>query len=745
VDYEDNTGETEDGAGQKSTLSYWHRFIPAAKKAAKRHWDDARAAWLEYTNDLESGAADKRKRSCTCPIYFSSTKHIESAYYGQTPKTRSRRRFDIDDPIALTMAFVTDRLGEQLIDGFDFDGVMEAGVGDFVHADKTSMQLIYKPGSSKKRVPLSQGPDGALYAEGANEPYDGEPSQDEQGVYHEIESAEDGEISLSPLCFDEVVHTPDAKTWAEIRDMAFKFCMPYEEACQKFCIGDDGQIDHEKAKKLPWKTNKDYAAEDETERSDAPGKYLEAWECYCLDTRKVYFVCEGHKDGFLREPADDPYGLKHFFPCAPFIIGSKPPKSLYPVPVFVHLEPTLRALDDCYNRVFDLVEKCRRKAAVSAEHPELLALFNTDKDWVSVANMGALLEKGGLEGLVQFLPVKELVESIGELQQLKEAFKADINEWFGVPDIIRGVGDPVETAKSAAIQTQSAHDRFKKNKRAVQRLARDGIEMMVDLALKVWTDQKIATVTGIEFAPPEHKQRFPEALARLRNDKERIVRVDIETDSTTFMDEAAELEKRNAIAKVLTDGLGLIGRMENPQFAGVALRMLLSVLSGVGGSNDFEDGVKQSVKELTEAKNQPPPQEPPDPKMMEVRLKAQAMQTDAVIKMREADRKDFEMQLKAQEAQSKLMQAQSKAQADALAAQVNQALLAIEQFRALLEERKVNAAEAEMIAEETRLAQEADTDLLRAENEMTQQVSEATKGEGVSLTIINAPQGGSLV
>ena len=176
---------------------------------------------------------------------------------------------------------------------------------------------------------------------------------------------------------------------------------------------------------------------------------------------------------------------------------------------------------------------------------------------------------------------------------------------------MRGVSDAQETLGAQELKTDNATDSYRRDKANIVKLARDAAEIMLDLSLRVYSDEKIARICGFDFLQPEHQARFAEALARLRDDKERLVRIDFETDSTSFRDDAKEIERQNLIAKTVLDGLAMIGRMENLQFMGVAIQTLLSVLEAIGGSTQTEDSVKKAVKALEEAKNQPPPPPPP--------------------------------------------------------------------------------------------------------------------------------------
>jgi hypothetical protein len=531
---------------------------------------------------------------------------------------------------------------------------MFAARGDFIHADKATVQVVYDAQVKKERVALTPTEDGGYYEDGADQPFDGEVLEDpETGeAFYEREVAENQEIRLVPICFDEVLHTPEAKSQDEIRDIAYRFSMSKDE-----CIERYGE---EKCKNLPWKQLKDSEEEGRRERrEDTAELYIEGWEIWCKRSRKVYVVIESHAE-FL-DVREDLYGLRNFFPSPAFIIGSKPPKSLYPRPAYVHLSQTIDQLHMSYARVFELIQGVRRRALVDGANPDLLVALNSldSGEYIAVQNLQQIVEKGGLANMILYLPVQELVSAVNELLQLRQVFDDLFSQWFGVPDILRGVSDPQETAEAQGLKAGSAHDRFRCQKRQIAQLARDAVEMMLDLALQVFDDQKIASICGYQYLDPEDQQRFPDALALLRNDEERIIRLDIETDSTSFMDERLRQERRNVAAQAVMGGLKEVAAMaqNSPGLAAVAMQAVSYSLDGLEGGREFEDEFKQNVQGLVQQMMNPPQQPPPPDyeqmklqvKTQELQLKQMELQMKQMTAQREQDRLDFQAQMQAQD------------------------------------------------------------------------------------------------
>lgn len=693
-------GKADDSAdidlGARGNVAWWFRWKKDAweNKFAARHRKEARRGWDEYEKNSTSDG-DKRDDFERCnPAYFSACKTLEPAYYARTPKTVGRRRDGVDDPAALRAAKYAQRLGDHAVESCEFDECFSKIVQEFIHADKVTTQICH----------------------------DFDAATGKHRIYPK------------PVMSDGMVHTVSATAWSEIQEIAYKFILSKEEAIARF-----PQIKGN----VTWKVGK--GSDEDAGESDPDDKteYLEGWEAYCKTTKNVYWFSDQYPSGFLDVKPDE-WGLRNFFPSPRAIIGSSPAKHLYPTPMYVQLSGTIRQLHKLYAKIFELINGIKRRALVDGSCPELLRAFEDleDQEFITVENLGALIEKAGdASRLVWYLPVQELVNAIKELVELDSFFSQKFDLYFGVPDILRGVSDPLATATAESIAAGAAHDRFKCQKMQIQKLAADTIEMMVDLMLKKYDTATIARICRYEAMSQEDQQAFMGDLALLQDDEERLIRIDIKTDSMAFVNEALENQQRNAVVQTVVNGIKEIGALlaqGQPQYAAVALHSVVHALDGLRGGEDFIEEVKAKTQALIDQAMQPPPEAPPPPdyEQMKLELASQKMQLEAQSRDREIAIKEMDLQLK--------MQAQAAdQQVKAMGARLDDAFLAIEQMRLQLDSRKVDIAEAEMVAEETRLANEADAEMVRAQGEVMGAVKE--KEPATSITIVNAPQGGTLV
>lgn len=668
--------EAQEHAVEKTkTCDYWFRWIRATKKAATRFNNDALEAWREYEKDVNDQVARQyrgRQDSINVyPIYNSICQSLFPAHYARTPQLVTEKLFSINDDVANTGCIILERLGKHLVLTSNFNEVMNYSVANFFHAAKATNQVLYEAEIVKtlKRIPAYPQGDGVTFLDETGAPITGEIKQDELGIFTEIEVDEadpdSQKIKLAPVPYDEVLHTPNANTNDDIKEMAFYFTCTKEEAEKKF--------KPEVLAAIQWKKGAAKSAsesqEDNEQMQDSPDYYMDGWEIYCKETEMVYWVSEMYPHGFLKDSEKDPYGFQNFFPAPPFIIQNKPRKNLYPRPMYVFLRPSLMQLHLMYDRVFGLIDSVRRRAIVDGEEDVISALNAGDQEFVSAKSLKNIVEKGGLDSMIWYIPVQELVNAISELNALEDRFTANVEKWAGLPDILQGQSDPIEALGTQEIKATAAHDRFKINKMQVQKLARDSIEMMIDLALKVFSDEKIARITGLKYMEPADQQRFPEALAMLRNDEERLIRIDIETDSLVFVDQGLKAQRRNVAIQSALNGMEKVVAMSqtNPALSAIAMKAVLLSLEGLEDGKQYQDQIKAIGQQLEEAAANPPPQPPPPPDYEgeKLQLQHQQLQLEAQKVSADEQRKNVELQQTQSALQFNQMLEQQKLQLEA--------------------------------------------------------------------------------
>lgn len=677
--------ETAERVDPHTTIDFWLKFLKTARdnKFAKRHRSDATEAWKQYEKDYDDLLArantNTRDKLCVYPLYWANCQTLEPAFYARTPVCISKREFEINDDIANTMCLISERLGKYQTRVSNFDDVMGSCVGDFLHAAKATAQIVYEAQMVKqpKRIALmpSENPD--VFLDEKSQPYLDDVQQDEQGYFGmtevDVADEESQKIYIAPAGYDEILHTPNARSFQDIKAMAYPFRYTKDEAYAS------GKFDETVLTAYPWKTKDQKAIKDrdqgQEDALESAEPYMDGYEIYCKNTKHVYWVSESYRENFLRPAKPDPYQFKDFFPSPPFIMQNKPRKHLYPRPAYIHLRPTLDQLNLMYERVFELIDAVRRRAIVDGDEDIVRLLNAGELEFISAKSLKSIVEKGGLDKMIWYLPVQELVQAISELNALEDRFQNNASQWQGVPDILRGASDPIEAMGTQQIKSTAAQDRFKVNKKDVQRLARDLIEMMVDLALQVFSDAKIARICGFDYMSKEDQGRFKPALDALRVDTERVIRIDIETDSMTFVDEGLKAAQMGATISSFMQGMQEIGRIrrEDPKLALIAAKALLLTLEQSSDGKEFQDDVKALSKEIEDELKNPPDLGPPPPdyEMLKIESATRMKQMELQQKA-EGDKFNAQVQQVSEQAQMQLemQKLQTQAQKDANDAQI---------------------------------------------------------------------------
>lgn len=634
------TKDIEDIKKRKAEVEQWDAKITDAKEKSKSWWLEAQKSFNEYLG--EKGETDSSslvtKAKTKYPIWWSSIKTVQPALYSRTPTTVANALIsDAEDPVARLASSCLERLSKQLMQSTPFDRVMYYTRDMYLHSARTAPRVCFKSKLSKEKVyidPNVQPLDG-------NTQYFQEPETGK--IYSEVEKLDTCSVNLEPMHFRDVLHNSSARHQEEVEWMAFKSLMDKEDAKERF--GDKAEV---------LKFNYSSSAEEEQKDSDKSklDKLACIWEIWDKRKKKVYWYSPEYKEDFL-DVKDDPYGLVGFFPMPAFMLGTVGCDSLYPVPDYSQLEPLINQLNGMFNRYRTLIIALKRKGVFDSNVPELAALADStsEAEYIGIKNFADLIRDGdGLSRLVAHFPTKEFSSAIVELSNVIQDFEQKFYEQYGIPDILRGTSDPRETAAAQQQKGRFVSLRFSAIQREFQRMARDSIELMIDLALKLFPDDKLADLMGFNYFKPEEQELIPQVLELLRNDSQRQMRIDIETDSTITMNEESETAQRNVLAQTLFDGLNSMKGLtqENPALLPVVGETILYVIRGLRNGKQVEGALSGVIKQMLQP---PPPPEPPPPDpmlqkiQMEGQLRVQEMQQDGQIRQAELQLKGQTLQL----------------------------------------------------------------------------------------------------
>lgn len=441
-------------------------------------------------------------------ILWSNTETLLPALYNSRPQPDVRRRFRDKDPIGRAASTITTRCLEYAIDTTSFDDVIRAAVLDMLLPGRAVTRVRYVPSFAQVGTP-----------EGHAEEMEETTHEAQEGTQEELAWEQ---VDVEQVQWDDFRRGP-GKSWDEVRWVAFRHRMTRDDLAKLNPeVGEEVELDS--------------ADDDDVRKADQAVadlfKTAEVWEIWCKEDRKVYFIAESYKASPVKVE-DDPLNLLGFFPIPRPMQSIADASSLIPVPLFTLYEDQAIELEAITGRIGRLVKGLKLRGVYDATISELSQIMRgEDNDLIPAQNVSALLDRGGLEKAIWFMPIEMAARVLKELIVHREQIKQTIYEITGISDILRGATNASETATAQQIKNKWGTLRIQRLQQEVQRYIRDLFRIMAEIIGERFTPQTLAAQS---LQPPE---MVMQVLPVLRSDMMREFHIDVETDSTV----AASLE-----------------------------------------------------------------------------------------------------------------------------------------------------------------------------------------------------------
>lgn len=627
------------------------------------------------------GGDDSRTRY---NILWSNTQTLEPALYARNPKPDIQRRFKDADPVGRVVSGILERSATYFCDTDKFGAGMRNCVQDFLLPGRGTTWNRY--------VPHMQ-----AAAEITNDVTIGDSAQESDSPQQEIPEV----IEYEEVCTD-YVHPEDfghniCRTWEEVYCVWRKVYLTRDELIKRF--------GEEKGSLPPLDFTPTSLNDTKLDSGIGKATIYELWD----KTRRcaVWFHKTVPEALDLR---DDPLRLEGFFPCPRPILANVTNDSLIPTPFYVEYQDQAHELDNLTARIGSLTKSIKVAGAYDASVQALGRILSegVDNIMIPVELWAMFAEKGGIQGAMSFLPIKEIAEALIQLYNAREQVKKDLHEISGIPDIVRGDSNPNETLGAQEIKTSFATNRISDQQREIQRFARENIRIMVNIICEHFQIETIKQISGVRLFTSAEKQQItqfqqasqpqqpqpgtppmpppvpPQALhglssdqietmmndpswdeveALIRNNALRCFRIDIETDSTIKADQEADKAARVEFLKAAGGFLQRANEVgaSNPIMVPLLAQMLQFGIRGFPVGKELEGGFNITLQKLEKQAANPQPK--PDPKMIEVQGEQQLAQAKL----------QGEMQLNHAKIQGDIQVQQARVQADAQTAQQQQA------------------------------------------------------------------------
>jgi hypothetical protein len=479
--------EREDlGTGPNAVWLFWNIQLDLAEKEDHDFIERGRRIVERYRDERDANEGRVSKFN----VLWSNVEVLKPVLYGRTPQPDvSRRHQDTADPAAWLGAVIIERALTWEDDIEELDEVLQQVVEDRLLPGRGVARVFYE--------------------------YDlGEPEQDPDGEPDE----ETGEIpTFQPVVaerapiryvfWQDYRETP-ARTEKEIWWKAYASYLTRKELVSRF--GEKKG----KACKLDYTPRGIKTADfPQGPLSDAFQKAT-VWEIWDKKEKKVTWWASGYSQGPLDEE-DDPLELPGFFPSPACLRATTSNEQRVPIADYVEYQDQARELDNLTSRIDRLVRALKVAGVYAGSEKAVLQQLVDDgsenklipvEDWAGFAG-----DKGGLNGLIQWLPVEQIARVLIQLYDARERILRIIYQTTGIADILRGETNPTETLGAQQLKTQFATRRITKAQKDVARFARDLMRLRGAVMARHFSAATLALMSGL----PEPMPALPPAPAML--------------------------------------------------------------------------------------------------------------------------------------------------------------------------------------------------------------------------------------
>lgn len=619
----------------------WLSELKLAEQADKKWAEQGKKVVRRYRDDRGTQGWDSIERRFN--ILWSNIQTMMPALYGKTPKAQVERRFKDQDPIGRTASQILERALQYEIDHYgDFDASNRAAVLDRLLPGRGVVWIRFEA-DDVDRPEVSEG--------------EGE----------EAEPPTSYECTPVDYVYWEDFRCSPARSWDEVTWIARRVYMTKAEMIERF-----GDV----AKSVPL--THEPIGMDELKNQGMSQSELESmkkgqvWEIWDKTTKRVTWVAEGF--GSKLDEKDDLYGLDDFWPCPRPLFATQTTDTIVPVADFVLYQDQARELDKTTNRIGQLVDACKVVGIYDASQKSVQRMLSEGDNNVMIPcdTWAAFAEKGGIKGVVDWLPLDMVLKALNELYAAREQCKQVIYEITGLSDIIRGASVASETATAQQIKSQYASLRLRRLQTDVAQFTSQVLRIKAQMMADLYRPEVLIQMSGIMGT--EDAQYAQKAVMLLKSEPARNFRIEVATDSLVELDEVSErtsrLEFLTAAGGFMQQALPVV--QASPAMGPLVAEMLLFGVRSFKASRPVEAAFDAAMAQL---KQPQPPKPSPEAQAEEIRARTEQgkLQAQGILEQfkqqqetqREQMRIAAQQEMEAIKQQGETSRAEMKARIDA--------------------------------------------------------------------------------
>lgn len=569
----------------------YEKWVARIEKAEKKYED-----YHELIKEIREYYKNERRKNKS-NIFWSSIETLKPFLYFKAPKIYVERKSKQNNPVEAKAARMLEKAIEWNMEQFDFDSAIKYARNDYLLSGCGILLEKYVP--TFKQV------------------------ADGEGIIDVVDSEKIETVYIDPADF--IADSEKVGIWENCTWVARVIDMTKKEVAAQF-------------------GRKELNIVDDGEKEDKNTKVYEIWD---KQSRKVLYLCRSFVGEILKE-VDLP-DLSYVLPLPKPIYTTQTNDSLIPVPDYSEIKFLLDELDGITNRMRLTMQALKVSGCYDNSFPELANILDKDVTLISLSDFDKLKESGGINGIIDFMPIQQYIETLATLAQQRQDVVAQIYEITGVSDIMRGNSDPNETATAVTKKTNFGTLRNQDRQNDMQRFITDLLKIKAEMICEMFQDETLLQFAG------EVDEAALAALQLLRKDKTRNLIVGIETDTSFNQDNEAEktLEAVKIVNDMVTQAFQFVSAQ--PALLPLYKQMIESVVITLPTTRQFETVIDDVFNKIAGELAQPDqPDEAQQAEMAKTQLQVQKNQQDFAIKQEQNQIKREELAHKARYDNEKL-------------------------------------------------------------------------------------------
>lgn len=482
----DDPDDTKAGRERKSQEDIAKKYLKtiAAYDKAFKPWATRCEKLIKIYTEARRQEGSKTRRMS---LLWSNVSTMQAAVYAREPKPEVGRRFQDRDPVARHACEIMERAISFTFDDTDFDGVMRLVRDDYLLVGRGTSWPRYEADFDE----LTDDEGNPLDAKG--DPIT--PEDDRGDDYEEQEPGEElaGErVELDFVSWRDFGHNL-ARTWREVDVVWRKVYLGRDDGVKRFGeqfrdIDLDYQIGETTDEKGP-----DAGA-------DHQATVYEIWD---KKRRKVVFLAKGGKVPLEEGPPH--LKFKGFFPCPKPVYGTLHTASLIPVPDYVFYQDQVEEIDDLTARIAALTDQLKiagiyaSTGTDASEAIQQLGKPGIENCLIPVKNWAQFKEGGGVKGMIEWWPVEQVAVVLKGCFEARKELIQDVYQITGISDIMRGEGEPDETAAAQHIKSQWGSVRVRDRQHALAAFARENARKVAEIIAQCFTPETLMEMTNVKL------------------------------------------------------------------------------------------------------------------------------------------------------------------------------------------------------------------------------------------------------